>query len=131
MIVKAIKEFFDDGGHIKPKQLLDVTDHKARELIELGLVVDVQGGARGDKRVGGPISSKKRKHQTGKAAASSSSQAGRAQPAAKSSSQQPAKTASRSSASTSPGGSRKKRQRSTAATVHGGANQKQLDGLSD
>lgn len=45
MLVKATREFLDDMGKVREHQLLDLTDWHARQLLQRGLVSEVQGDA--------------------------------------------------------------------------------------
>ncbi|WP_162136842.1 hypothetical protein [Bradyrhizobium japonicum] len=102
MLVKVEREFLDDMGKVKAGRVLDLTDWHARQLIQRGLVSEVQGdaAAHGARH---PISSPT-SCQAGAANVQSSSDPDRAPPAPSASSPAEAE-ASTSSPSTIVGGS--------------------------
>ncbi|MCK1684256.1 hypothetical protein IVA87_33940 [Bradyrhizobium sp. 147] len=117
MLVKATREFLDDMGKVRVGQVLDLTDWHARQLIQRGLVSDVQGDAavHGARR---PTSSPT-SFQTGAANVPSSSDLDQAPPAPATSS--PAELeASASSPSTTAGGSVPTQTSPMPATAPGG-----------
>ncbi|MBN8956768.1 MAG: hypothetical protein J0H17_09335 [Rhizobiales bacterium] len=113
-LIRPLREFFDDMGHVTPKQVLEVTDYKAADLVRRGLAVNVQMEAAEAK---GPTSSPQTESRTGGETLPSSSGADQAP---ETSTSAPAEAAPDTSASTRAGGSRHGRTLSTRVTAPGG-----------